>query len=57
MLKSHNPYNVLSEIISFENVQQMGEMITLKLCVVVTLTLAKLWNGSTSDSLKMRYSP
>ena len=30
MLKSHNPYNVLSEIISFENVQQMGEMITLK---------------------------
>ena len=30
MLKSHNPYNVLSEIISFENVQQMGELITLK---------------------------
>ena len=30
MLKSHNPYNVLSEIISFENVQQMGEMIALK---------------------------
>ena len=30
MLKSHNPYNILSEIISFENVQQMGEMITLK---------------------------
>ena len=30
MLKSHNPYNVLSEIISFEKVQQMGEMITLK---------------------------
>ena len=30
MLKSHNPYNVLSEIISFENVQQMGEMIVLK---------------------------
>ena len=30
MLKSHNPYNVLSEIISFENVQQMGEMISLK---------------------------
>ena len=26
----NNPYNVLSEIISFENVQQMGEMITLK---------------------------
>ena len=30
MLKSHNPYNVLSEVISFENVQQMGEMIVLK---------------------------
>ena len=30
MLKSHNTYNVLSEIISFENVQQMGEMIVLK---------------------------
>ena len=30
MLKSHNPYNVLSEIISFGNVQQMGEMIALK---------------------------
>ena len=30
MLNSNNPYNVLSEIISFENVQQMGEMIALK---------------------------
>ena len=30
MLKSHNPYNVLSEIISLDNVQQMGEMIALK---------------------------
>ena len=30
MLKSQNPYDVLSEIISFENVQKMGEMITLK---------------------------
>ena len=26
----NNPYNVLSETISFENVQQMGELITLK---------------------------
>ena len=26
----NNPYNVLSEIISFENVQQIGELITLK---------------------------
>ena len=30
MLKSYNPYNVLSETISFENVQLMAEMITLK---------------------------
>ena len=30
MLKSQNPYDVLSEIISFENVQKMGEMIALK---------------------------
>ncbi len=30
MYPSNNPYNVLSEIISFENVQQMGEMIALK---------------------------
>ena len=28
--KLSNPYDVLSETISFENVQQMGEMITLK---------------------------
>ena len=26
----NNPYNVLSETISFENVQQMGELITMK---------------------------
>ena len=30
MLNYSNPYNVLSETISFENVQLMGEMITLK---------------------------
>ena len=30
MYPSNNPYNVLSEVISFENVQQMGEMIALK---------------------------
>ena len=28
--KLSNPYDVLSETISFENVQQIGEMITLK---------------------------
>ena len=27
---SHNPYSVLSETISFDNVQQIGELITLK---------------------------
>ena len=26
----NNPYNVLSKTISFENVQQIGEMLTLK---------------------------
>ena len=30
MLNYSNPYDVLSEPISFENVQLMGEMITLK---------------------------
>ena len=30
MLNYSNPYDVLSETISFENVQRMGEMITLK---------------------------
>ena len=30
MYPSNNPYNVLSQIISFENVQQMGELIALK---------------------------
>ncbi len=30
MLYQSNPYNVLSETISFQNVQKMGELITLK---------------------------
>ena len=30
MLNYSNPYDVLSETISFENIQLMGEMITLK---------------------------
>ena len=30
MLQKFNPYNVLSEIISLDNVQKMGELITLK---------------------------
>ena len=30
LYQSQNPYNVLSEVISFDNVQKMGEMLTLK---------------------------
>ena len=30
MLNHSNPYNVLSETISFDNIQQIGELITLK---------------------------
>ena len=30
LYQSHNPYSVLSETISFDNVQKMGELITLK---------------------------
>ena len=30
LYQSHNPYSVLSETISFDNVQQIGELITLK---------------------------
>ena len=30
LYQSHNPYSVLSETISFDNVQKMGKLITLK---------------------------
>lgn len=30
LYQSHNPYSVLSETISFDNIQKMGELITLK---------------------------
>ena len=30
LYQSHNPYSLLSETISFDNVQKMGELITLK---------------------------
>ena len=30
MLQKSNPYNVLSENISLDNIQKMGELITLK---------------------------
>ncbi len=53
MLKSHNPYNVLSEIISFENVQQMGEMIALKTLrgryAYARQTLERLYVGFVKD--------
>ena len=53
MLKSHNPYSVLSETISFENIQQMGEMITLKTlrgrCAYARQTLEWLYVGFVKD--------
>jgi DNA-binding CsgD family transcriptional regulator len=60
MLKSHNPYNVLSEIISFENVQQMGELITLKClrgyCAYSRRNFEKLYTGYVRD-LNRRNNP
>ena len=53
MLKSHNPYSVLSETISFDNVQQMGEMITLKTLrgryAYARQTLERLYVGFVKD--------
>ena len=49
MLKSSNPYHVLSETISFDNVQQIGELITLKClrgyCAFSRQTFEKLYMG------------
>ena len=53
MLKSQNPYNVLSETISFENVQQIGELITLKTlrgyCAYSRQNFEKLYTGYVRD--------
>ena len=61
MLTQHsNPYNVLSETISFENVQQMGELITLKClrgyCAYSRQNFEKLYTGYIRD-LNRRNDP
>ena len=59
MLKSHNPYNVLSETISFENVQQIGELITLKClrgyCAYSRQNFEKLYTGYVKDLNRRNY--
>ncbi len=56
----NNPYNVLSETISFENVQQMGELITLKClrgyCAYSRQNFEKLYAGYVRD-LNRRNNP
>ena len=56
----NNPYNVLSEIISFENVQPMGEMITLKTlrgyCAYSRQNFEKLYTSYVRD-LNQRNNP
>ena len=53
MLKLSNPYNVLLETISFENVQRMGELITLKTLrgryAYARHTLERLYVGLVKD--------
>ena len=54
MLKQlSNPYDVLSETISFENVQQIGELITLKClrgyCAYSRQNFEKLYTGYVRD--------
>ena len=48
LYQSHNPYSVLSETISFDNVQKMGELITLKTlrgsCSYSKYASALYWN-------------
>ena len=60
MLKSSNPYFVLSETISFENVQQIGELITLKTlrgyCAYSRQSFEKLYTGYVRD-LNRRNNP
>ena len=51
--KLSNPYDVLSETISFENVQQIGELITLKClrgyCAYSRRNFEKLYTGYVRD--------
>ena len=55
----NNPYNVLSETISFENVQQIGELITLKClrgyCAYSRQTFEKLYMGYVNDLNRRNY--
>ncbi|MBR2320675.1 MAG: hypothetical protein IKA57_00895 [Clostridia bacterium] len=56
----NNPYNVLLETISFESVQQMGELITLKClrgyCTYSRQNFEKLYTGYVKD-LNRRNNP
>ena len=56
----NNPYNVLSETISFENVQQIGELITLKClrgyCAYSRRNFEHLYTGYVRD-LNRRNNP
>ena len=55
----NNPYNVLSETISFENVQQIGELITLKClrgyCAYSRQNFEKLYTGYVKDLNRRNY--
>ena len=60
MLKQlSNPYDVLSETISFENVQQIGELITLKClrgyCAYSRRNFEKLYTGYVKDLNRRNY--
>ena len=54
-----NPYDVLSETISFENVQQIGELITLKClrgyCAYSRQNFEKLYTGYVKDLNRRNY--
>ena len=60
MLNYSNPYDVLSETISFENVQQISELITLKClrgyCAYSRQNFEKLYTGYVRD-LNCRNNP
>ena len=55
----NNPYNVLSETISFENVQLIGELITLKClrgyCAYSRQNFEKLYTGYVRDLNRRNY--
>ena len=55
----NNPYNVLSETISFENIQQIGELITLKClrgyCAYSRQNFEKLYTGYVKDLNRRNY--